>query len=107
VFKEANAFGLPAITTSTGGVADIVRDGENGYALPYEARGDDYARLIANLWHDKPRYRLLAQTSRAAYDERLSWDAWAKAVREIIDKIVRADSLSAPHARRAASLGER
>jgi len=91
VFKEANAFGLPAITTSTGGVADIVRDGENGYALPYEARGDDYARLIARLWRDKPRYRQLAQSSRAAYDERLSWDAWAKAVREIIDKIVRAD----------------
>ncbi len=104
VFKEANAFGLPAITTSTGGVADIVRDGENGYALPYEARGDDYARLIADLWSDKPRYRQLAQSSRAAYDERLSWDAWAKAVREIIDKIVRADSLSAPHTGRAASL---
>lgn len=88
VFKEANAFGLPAITTSTGGVADIVRDGENGYTLPYEARGDAYARVIADLWHDEPRYRQLARTSRAAYDERLSWDAWAKAVYEMMREVV-------------------
>jgi len=87
VFKEANAFGLPAITTATGGVADIVRDGENGYALPYEARGDAYANLIADLWRDQPRYRQLAQSSRAAYDERLSWDAWAKAVYGIMHDI--------------------
>ena len=87
VFKEANAFGLPAITAATGGVADIVRDGENGYALPYEARGDAYALLIADLWRDESRYHQLAQSSRAAYDERLSWDAWAKAVREMLHEI--------------------
>lgn len=87
VFKEANAFALPAITTATGGVADIVRDGENGYALPYEARGDAYARLIADLWRDGPRYQQLSQSSRAAYVERLSWDAWAKAVREMLHEI--------------------
>ena len=95
VFKEANAFALPVITTATGGVADIVRDGENGYALPYGARGDVYARVIADLWRDKPRYQQLAQSSRAAYDERLSWDAWAKAVYEIMREFVGAD-LSRP-----------
>jgi glycosyltransferase involved in cell wall biosynthesis len=87
VFKEANAFGLPTITTATGGVADIVRDGENGYALPYEARGDAYARVIAAIWQDEARYNQLAQSSRAAYDERLSWEAWAKAVHEIMHEI--------------------
>jgi glycosyltransferase involved in cell wall biosynthesis len=87
VFKEANAFGLPVITTATGGVADIVRDGENGYALPHEARGDAYAHVIAAIWHDEARYNQLAQTSRIAYDARLSWDAWAKAISEILHEI--------------------
>lgn len=80
VFKEANAFGLPVITTATGGVADIVRDGENGYTLSHEARGDAYAHVIAHLWRDVARYNQLAQSSRVAYDDRLSWDAWAKAI---------------------------
>lgn len=87
VFKEANAFGLPVITTATGGVADIVRDGENGYALPYEARGNAYARVIADIWHDQARYNQLAQSSRTAYDEYLSWEAWAKAVYRIMHEI--------------------
>src|SRR6266704_5953187 len=46
VFNEANAFGLPVITADTGGVPDVVRDGENGYVLPYNARGSEYARII-------------------------------------------------------------
>ncbi len=89
VFKEANAFGVPAITTATGGVADVVRDGENGYTLPYEVRGEAYARLLADLYRDEPRCRQLALSSRAAYDERLSWDAWAKSVCEIAQGIAR------------------
>lgn len=43
VFNEANAFGLPMITADTGGVPDMIRIGENGYVLPYGARGFEYA----------------------------------------------------------------
>ena len=88
VFKEANAFGLPVITTDTGGVADVVRDGENGYVLPFEARGNAYARVIAELYQDEQRYWQLAQSSRAAFDERLNWDAWGKAVHAIMQEVV-------------------
>ncbi len=88
VFKEANAFGLPIITADTGGVADLVRDGENGYVLPFEARGEAYARVIAELYRDEPRYQQMVQSSRAAYDERLNWDTWAKAVYKIMQEVV-------------------
>lgn len=84
VFKEANAFGLPVITTRTGGVPDEVRDGENGYTLPYEARGDAYAKVIADLYHDEPHYRQLVQSSRATFESRLSWDAWGIEVKNIL-----------------------
>lgn len=88
VFCEANAFGLPAITTRTGGVPEVVRDGENGFVLPLEARGEAYAQIIAALYRDERRYAALVQSSRAAYDERLNWDAWGMAVEQIITDIL-------------------
>src|SRR5207245_1514583 len=74
VFCEASAFGLPVIATNTGGVPEIVREGENGFLLPYEARGDAYAEVIARVYHNDERYAELVRASRAAFEERLNWD---------------------------------
>jgi len=49
VFCEASAFGLPSITTNTGGVRSAVREGENGFMLPLSARGVEYAKIIAQI----------------------------------------------------------
>jgi len=84
VFCEAAAFGLPVITTDTGGVSGVIRNGENGYMLPYEAGGADYARLIAEIYADDNRYYELVHSSRKAFEERLNWDAWARAVKRLI-----------------------
>ena len=84
VFCEASAFGLPVITTHTGGVPEIVKEGENGFLLPYEARGDAYAEVIARVYHDDKRYAELVQASRAAFEERLNWDAWGVTVKHIL-----------------------
>jgi glycosyltransferase involved in cell wall biosynthesis len=84
VFCEAAAFGLPVIATNTGGVSEIVREGENGYLLPYEARGEAYAEVIARVYHDDERYSELVQASRAAYEGRLNWDTWGIAVKNIL-----------------------
>jgi len=88
VFREANAFGVPIITTDTGGVADAVRDGENGYVLPFEAQGKAYARVIAELYQDDQRYAEMVRASRAAFDERLNWDAWGIAVNKLITEML-------------------
>jgi glycosyltransferase involved in cell wall biosynthesis len=88
VFCEANAYGLPVITTQTGGVPELVRDGENGFTLPLAARGDEYARVIASVYQDDERYARLVSTSRATYEERLNWDVWGKAMNTILSKVV-------------------
>jgi glycosyltransferase involved in cell wall biosynthesis len=80
VFCEANAFGLPAITTDTGGVSGAVRNGENGFMLPLSAGAFEYARLISELWRDRPAYSSLVRSSRAAFEQRLNWDAWGTQV---------------------------
>ena len=76
---EANAFGLPVIATATGGTPEVVKDGENGFLLPFTARGDAYAEIIKELFHDEQRYSTFVQSSRAAFDNRLNWDAWGSA----------------------------
>lgn len=81
---EANAFGLPVITTETGGVAGVIRDGENGFLLPYAARGDVYAKIIAKVYRNAYQYDYLVKASRAAYEERLNWDVWGRATKKIL-----------------------
>jgi glycosyltransferase involved in cell wall biosynthesis len=88
VFGEASAFGLPAITTNTGGVSGAIRDGENGYMLPISAGGADYAELIARIYQDEQHYAELVRSSRAAFDTRLNWDAWADGINTIIVEMI-------------------
>jgi len=86
VFCEAGAFGLPVITTHTGGVPEVIIDGENGYLLPLDARGTEYAEVIARIYGDDQRYAQMVRSSRAAFDERLNWNAWGMAVKEIMNE---------------------
>lgn len=88
VFCEASAFGLPSITTNTGGVSGAVRDGDNGFTLPFNARGAEYAELIAKVYQDDQRYAALVRSSRAAYDERLNWDAWGTTATRLIQEML-------------------
>jgi len=71
-FCEANAFGLPAIGTATGGISEIIRQGVNGFTLPIEAGGADYGRLIADAFTPK-NYRRLAAASFREFATRLNW----------------------------------
>lgn len=88
VFCEASAFGLPSITTGTGGVAGAVIDGVNGFRLPYTARGNEYAQLIAKIYTDDRCYANLVRSSREMFESRLNWDTWGITVRDILLKIV-------------------
>jgi glycosyltransferase involved in cell wall biosynthesis len=84
VCSEAAAFALPVLATRTGGVPDVVREAENGFTLSYEARGAAYAQLIAEVYRDHERYAALVRSCRAAYDQRLSWDAWRRAFETVL-----------------------
>ncbi len=88
VFCEASSFGLPSITTNTGGVSGAVKDGENGYMLSSSARGSEYAELIARIFRDDEHYAELVKSSRAAFESRLNWDAWGIAVTKLIHEML-------------------
>jgi glycosyltransferase involved in cell wall biosynthesis len=89
VFCEANSFGLPVITTKTGGVPSVIDQGKNGFMLSMEATGVDYAVIISKIYLDDELYYNLVKSSRKTFDEKLNWDVWAKNVCKLIDEILK------------------
>ena len=86
VFAEANSYGVPVITTSTGGVADVVHEGVNGHLLPIDAKADAYADLIWAVWADQSRYNRLRNSSRRRFTDVLNWKSWLSAAIPIINE---------------------
>ncbi|MDQ6901826.1 MAG: glycosyltransferase family 4 protein [Bacteroidota bacterium] len=86
VNAEANAYGIPTISTNIGGVADVVKNGINGFCLPFTAAGSDYASIILNIFTDKEKYKNLIETSRQRFDEVLNWDSFASNFRIAMNK---------------------
>lgn len=84
VFCEANAFGLPIITTNTGGIPTIVQDGINGYKLTLEATGKEFAEKIIEIYKQHELYKKMRFESRKRYDELLNWDSAGKQIQEHI-----------------------
>lgn len=84
VFCEASAYGLPSLAPNTGGVPGAIRDGVNGFLLPRDARGKEYAIKIQQVLSDASAYQALRASSRDEYQERLNWDAWGVRMKEII-----------------------
>jgi glycosyltransferase involved in cell wall biosynthesis len=75
VLCEASAFGLPVITTLTGGVESYVRNGETGFCLSPAANAVDYADLIEKTLRSPDIYRQLSLTAFANYQTTLNWDS--------------------------------
>jgi glycosyltransferase involved in cell wall biosynthesis len=74
IFSEASAFGLPIITTDTGGIATYVRQGVNGIRIPLTASAETYADEIWRLFYDRTAYRSMALAGWEEYRQRLNWE---------------------------------
>jgi glycosyltransferase involved in cell wall biosynthesis len=77
VFCEAAAYGLPVITTLTGGVGDVVGPDWSLAMAPNTSLGQVADWAIQN-FRDRERYLSLCQAARAAFEERLNWPAFCK-----------------------------
>jgi len=88
VISEASAFGLPTMATDTGGLGGSITEGVNGYLLPYEARGKDYADKIRSVVSESRRYQALVVSSRDEYEQRLNWDSWAISMRAVMERVL-------------------
>ena len=89
VFCEASAYGIPSITTDTGGVGTYVQDGINGYALPFNAGADAYAAKIEQLVSNPQAMQSLKLSGRKYYEEKLNWDLWGRQFQQIAERLVK------------------
>lgn len=85
VFGECSAFGIPIFTYDTGGIADYVLNGENGYRLPPSSGPNEYSNLIFSLVNDE-KYHSLCKGCIRIYRDKLNWQAWSRSFYEIVSK---------------------
>jgi glycosyltransferase involved in cell wall biosynthesis len=78
VLGEANSFGLPVLTTSAGGIADIVDEQRSGWLFDPNASADSYADAVAADFSDPIRYRAHAYSACEHYRRKLAWDGNAR-----------------------------
>jgi glycosyltransferase involved in cell wall biosynthesis len=88
VFSEASAYGIPSITTDTGGVGTYVKNGINGFTLPLQDTANAYAEKISQLVADGQAIQNLKHSARKYYEENLNWDLWGKQFRKIAEQLV-------------------
>jgi N-acetyl-alpha-D-glucosaminyl L-malate synthase BshA len=85
---EALACGVPVVASRTGGLPEVVRDGEDGYLLPV---GDTeaMAAAVARILDDAALHRRLAATARAGAVARFSRAPMVTRYEEYYEKILR------------------
>lgn len=84
VFAEANAFGLPCLTSYVGGISTAVKDNINGMTFGLDASTDVYCRYLMNLMGQYSEYEKLALSAFNEYQTRLNWKT---ATRSVVDMI--------------------
>lgn len=78
VFCEAAAFGTVSLGTATGGVPEVIREGETGFTLPPGSDGAAYAARIEALLGDPDLLDRMRHAARDDFETRLNWSVWAK-----------------------------
>jgi starch synthase len=92
---EAMACGAPVVASATGGILEVVVEGETGYLVPFEAnettgfpsKPDKFARDMAekinSLMSDPETCKRFGAAGRKRVEEIFSWDAIAKQTVEL------------------------
>ena len=88
VFCEANSFGVPVVTTDTGGVSAVIEDGINGILHQVDDDGFKYAETIKYYYNNPKAYNELVQNSRNTFENRLNWISWGHSIKKLSEKIL-------------------
>jgi glycosyltransferase involved in cell wall biosynthesis len=88
-FREAAAYGLPVITSLSGGNASVVQQNESGLLLPQEAGAEEYAKAIHQNYSDRSAYMKLCQGARLKYETELNWQTAIARLTQLAEKAIK------------------
>ena len=85
VLSEAAAFGMPCYTYATGGITNYVIDGYNGRTLSPGSSSNDFANIIIEDINNN-RLKEFSDNDNELTRDKLSWEAWSRRFKAIMDK---------------------
>lgn len=86
VVIEANSQGTPALVYNSPGLRDLVKNGINGYVVPY-GDSDELARKLVSIYTKPVAYEKLAKSS-ITYSRNFDWEAITKQSTAFINHIL-------------------
>lgn len=84
VLAEANAFGVPCLTTKIAGIPTVIKDDINGKTFSVDAKVEDYCNYVVQYWTQYQKYEQLAISSFNEYLTRLNWEVAGIAAKQLI-----------------------
>jgi len=94
VLAEAAAFGLPVLTCETGGLADYVLNGVNGFRLAVEDDGTLFAEKAKLILNDYERF---AGNAYAEFEKRMNWETSVGLLIELLKQASRRQAVLELH----------
>lgn len=88
VLNEANALGVPCLTTDVGGITSVITNDVNGYAFGLDTDYREYVAYIAGLMQPYHQYTDLANSAFDEYQRRLNWEVSGATVRGLLRELL-------------------
>jgi glycosyltransferase involved in cell wall biosynthesis len=83
VILEAISLGLPVIASKTGGISEVVIDGETGFIVDPFDDVEGYVRRLKGIFADRPVLGRIAGNARRLIGSRHSWSGYSSALRSV------------------------
>jgi glycosyltransferase involved in cell wall biosynthesis len=87
VLCEASAFGVPSLTSTSGGIPDIVKSGVNGWTFQECDFIEGSASLVCSLLNNPTQYKQVCIQSRNEFESRLNWQTAGEKLEKILSTL--------------------
>lgn len=88
VFCEANALGVPCLSTTVGGIPTMIYNNVNGCLFRRDSHISEYCDYITDLFSDYSYYKNLALSAFHEYEARLNWKVAGQRVHDLLMTVV-------------------